>query len=632
MITRVKHTLAGGQFAADLGPVTALIGPNGSGKTTVLNAIQFALTGRLALPMDGRQPAKSNQDLADLLMAPGASKADVTVECGGAKNVYRKISRNKKGKVSIDVSPENSDYPTLDPLAYSLASWLEQTGPQRVKEMLEYAAIRKPTAAELPAGLPSFLTVVAQNDSAQTAIDALHQRIVALQQEKQQTEKRIAADHEELLRAQAVNRPKQEIVDALDRGRARLAEIEGELKATEARLVDHAEAVKRLQKAQADAAKATSALATAGNAAEKARAELRGLSLIKREPVPLDDLLIAVELLEDELAEAQYATNVAAAIRNLGAELALCDKCRALVDGLAAKAATSADPAVIALRLDKARRDLDTAKIANAKIPQQIEMDKAAAANCQRIIDEAPAYNERRKAAVEALADAQRDVERLAPGEHVDQLRAEKAGLLKSIAADEAALEKHRGASTLDARIIESRAKVDALEKEIAESQEHHAALLALRDKLLADSLAPLNSKADAIYHGVTGGHVLFNSERGGVDLVDKAGTVIPLEAASVGERALAFPAISIALQQARGHKATILLDGLESLDRRLDLLELCAGLVKSGQLEQVICNWTSSPDIVIGDNGKQTTLATIELALAERIDGVTAIKMGGDA
>jgi hypothetical protein len=219
--------------------------------------------------------------------------------------------------------------------------------------------------------------------------------------------------------------------------------------------------------------------------------------------------------------------------------------------------------------------------------------------------------------AARLATEAREELDKHRLGDDYTALTAEAAALNVSVARASGELEDMRAVATTEARrdaaiLVRERAETERVAWSEAEKR-----LQELRRAIVAEALAPLDVTADRIYHSATGGHVRFDPARGGVDLIDAAGRSRPLEAASTGERALAFPAISIALQRARSVMSPlILLDGLESCDARLAVLHECVRLRRAGELGQCIANWTAAD-------------VAAEAAAARAIDGVTVIVLG---
>jgi len=600
MIASIKHTLCGHSQSVELGAVTAIIGPNGSGKTTLLHALQLALTGRLEWPADGRLPAKRNQDLGKVFLPPGRAGGEVHVEADG-KTASAKVVRTKKGAVS---NKQESFISDLDPLAYSLASWLEQTGPQRVKSMLDAAVLRDPTDADFAGvawaengGDLDRLADRAVSNGTQATIDEADEAIRKMQRDRTDAERRIKADQGELARTATPNRTVATIKESRRENIEALTKTNGEMSALEMRSADRGIALTRLASAQQADTKATQALAQLTMAEKKVTDALAKYDGPVPERVKTAALSFAAECADDAARAARDRFAGADAIRGVLERGLVCDTCAATLAVIVEGAPDRARLSVIEDTAAATHAQLRLAEETNKKIDDAnnkiLRLSEAKAEVAGRANDSAQTASD----AFMRLTDAESDLERYKPSEHEERLKATAEGLKVAIATDDADLEAVRITGAVEARMTEAGAEARRLDADLEDWKEARADLVELRDRLLAEGLAPLDDVANAICHKATGGRLRFNWQRGGVDLAGAGadGRWRPLEAASVGERALALPAISVALQRAHGVEPVLLLDGLESLDRRFELLELCGELVSAGELAQVIACWTST-------------------------------------
>ena len=615
MITRLRHDFGGKTFAHELSPVVVVIGRNGSGKTLALHALQVALTGSLEYPLDDKAPARTNQALAELLLPAGCRSGSVTAD--------RKIARHRDGSVSVDVvtgamkkkaaQEEIDRVAGLDPLAWSLAPWLSLSGPKRAAAMLELAAIRTPLAIETLA-FPPEIGRTACRDGVQAAIDDVAAQIRELQRERTEIERRTQADAAELRQHRQPNRPRTEVEASLIAARAQHAQIAAEIKALDLRQQDQALALRGVERLRVELAQAQRQVAQGEGEAKRIRARIEKIEALDYEAPDVDEAAFDLQAAEDGAAGCDLSATVEAGCRALLDRRLLCSDCTAIASKLLA--GVEADVAALAV-VETARRRLQDAAAALAALEaqrladtQELALSRARCTSHQAVVNSAEAARAR-------LAGAERDMQRFAPSEHAVELQARAAGLRQQIAADEADQKLLLSSSLIEARQAEAAVKIAALEKSLAPLESARPALADLRLSLLREGLGVLDASADEIYHGATGEHLRFNAERGGVDLV-RGDVVTPLESASTGERALAFPAISIALQRARGcTRPTLILDGLESCDRRFDLVTQCARLVKAGALHQAIVNWTARDSVF-----------SAEVSAARAVDGVAVIQL----
>lgn len=130
-IERVESTLKGG-CSVELGPKTILFGPNGGGKSTILQAVELATCGWVS-DTEGRDRVKQTHSLARLFPQDGAKYTKCTtstgeefsweLEDGAKKGTFKKPVHLKPSSVLWPIQDLQS---TLGGDAASVQAWLEK--------------------------------------------------------------------------------------------------------------------------------------------------------------------------------------------------------------------------------------------------------------------------------------------------------------------------------------------------------------------------------------------------------------------------------------------------------------------------------------------------------------------------
>lgn len=701
MITSIRHTLAGLVASVQLGEVTALIGPNGTGKTTALHALQFVVTGRLEYPIGTmRRPAKTGADVAAELLPRGPQKGEASITFHGGIAI-RRLTRTvrSEGTETKETVTSGLDYdgskrpqktrPTaavqqasldadlaIDPIAWSLSAWLDQPSNARVGDLMRAAVSRRASESEIEAACGPVAGVAGESDlvrlvregSMEDAIPFAAEQARRHQARKLELQKAIDSAQSDLGRAQTTGAPAHELRETLTASRIRLSEVVGELTALGYRVEDYSQAQRRVEQRASEMATAEGLVREIDDEIAKARAEVARREREAQGPVSVTEVEMEIDDRVEQLEAAQRALNEASAelaraasvvdknneeieraqareatLAGLQGVDGLCAGCTATIAERAAEAwrdigSLRADSEVGVMFLDNAEKaefeargkvsalaaTLDQAR-AELRSRNEVNAARERAAEALGVARECLANLEMRRtgivadrdAAVQRLEETRQDCARFAPGEQHDRLKAERAGLEQSIARDERALEAAGEADRLRAHIAEKAAARDDAESLRVSWSTVERNLQALARKLLADGMAPLNAAADEVYAEIGGARVTFDAASGGVDVGG-----VRFEALSDGQKALAVPAIAIALQRARGcERPMLILDGLESLDRRFELLALCVSLARAGKLHQAIVTWTARPDILRS-----------EIEAAQAIEGVTVVEMSAEA
>jgi hypothetical protein len=137
-ITSIKIDGFGGlsQFSSPISPITVITGPNGSGKTSILDGIAIGLIGYC--PALGNKPSLTRGRMHKKL-------ASVRLELNGGDAVTETTFPPTGNPVTI----KNGDVPVVDPMVLDIGKFFSMTGPQRVQFLTSLSVGGVPQAAEV---------------------------------------------------------------------------------------------------------------------------------------------------------------------------------------------------------------------------------------------------------------------------------------------------------------------------------------------------------------------------------------------------------------------------------------------------------------------------------------------------